>query len=372
MPAPQARIRFWWAPLLQTEPDRFRDSTSNHINGKRYHECHDKLHVTGAGIMPQDENTAQNLHAHALKEFPWYDHLAGIIGGNLALSLKTVSSCPGVDHSANYFSISCMIGSLYSESLRSGSAQFSAQPQLPPSGSQPFPPPSGSQPYPSPSGGQPYPPPSGGQPYSPHSGSQPYPPPSSSHSHPLSSSSQPYSPPSSSQPYPSSSSGQPYPPPSRGQPYPPSSSGQPSSNQYYATGTKHHQYSQHLHSGVLPAPSCSVFNLPLDDAGIVVSDYFSSLNCDEGAMDISFHDIPHPTPPMQHDYYNDPNAIILDSPPRSAHAASKWPAPLSSLSPPITPLPQSEFIVPSGSQTSHLDSNTSFRVPELKRHTSSG
>ncbi|KAG2344259.1 hypothetical protein BDR05DRAFT_999403 [Suillus weaverae] len=144
---------------------------ADHINGlrRKYHESYDKLHSTSAGIMPEDE--AQNLHAQILKEFPWYDDLIDIMGRNPAISLKTVSSRPGVDHAAKYFSISCTAGSLYSNSLGSGSAQFSAQPfspQLPPAGAQPYSPPlppSASQPYP-PSYPQPYPP-SDAQPYLP-------------------------------------------------------------------------------------------------------------------------------------------------------------------------------------------------------------
>ncbi|KAG1739579.1 hypothetical protein EDB19DRAFT_1828801 [Suillus lakei] len=53
-----------YAGYYAAGPDKFRDSTSNHIIGlaKRYCQGHDKLNATGAGIMPQDETTAQNLH----------------------------------------------------------------------------------------------------------------------------------------------------------------------------------------------------------------------------------------------------------------------------------------------------------------------
>ncbi|KAG2363470.1 hypothetical protein BDR07DRAFT_1483591 [Suillus spraguei] len=112
-------------------PDKFRDSTNNHINGKKYCECHDRLHATGAGVMPQDEGSVQNLHAQILKEFPWYDDLLSVMGGNPALSLKMVLSHPGVDHAGNYFSISSTAGSSYSDTLRSGSAQFGGQPHPP-------------------------------------------------------------------------------------------------------------------------------------------------------------------------------------------------------------------------------------------------
>ncbi|KAG1850439.1 hypothetical protein F4604DRAFT_1934453 [Suillus subluteus] len=297
-------------------PEKFRDSTNNHINSlrKKYCECHDRLHATGTGIMPQDENTAQNLHAQILQEFPWYDDLVGIMGGNPALSLKTISSRPGVDHAADYFAISSAAGSSYSETLRSGSAQFGARPepvstnpgtQLP--SAQPQPPSSGGQFYPPPSGGQFYPPPSGAQFYPPHSGGQPYPP---------------------------SSGGQPFPPSSGSQPYPPPGhhyhGGQPASNQF--------------------------FDSPLDDdddSDINMPNYLSPLNYDDGGMDFSFSDIPQPTPPPQHDYRNERNVTILDSPLNSRRAASKRPLPPSSPSPPITPPPaQSEFVLPRTSQAS--------------------
>ncbi|KAG1727921.1 hypothetical protein EDD22DRAFT_961163 [Suillus occidentalis] len=61
-----------YAVQFQSVPDNFRDSTNNHINSlrKKYHECHDKLHATGAGVIPQDNTSAQNLHAQILEEFP--------------------------------------------------------------------------------------------------------------------------------------------------------------------------------------------------------------------------------------------------------------------------------------------------------------
>ncbi|KAG2745062.1 hypothetical protein P692DRAFT_201808019 [Suillus brevipes Sb2] len=65
-------------------------------------------------------------YSQILKEFPWYDELIDIMGGNPAISLKTVLSHPGVDHAAKYFSISRTTSSSYSNSLGSGSTQFSA------------------------------------------------------------------------------------------------------------------------------------------------------------------------------------------------------------------------------------------------------
>ncbi|KAG2145256.1 hypothetical protein DEU56DRAFT_754114 [Suillus clintonianus] len=86
-----------------------------------------------------------------LEDFPWYDKLASILGTNPVLSLKTVSSQPGMDHAANYFRISCMAGSLYSQGPQSDSTQYggyassthsAAQPQpSPPPAPQYAPPP---------------------------------------------------------------------------------------------------------------------------------------------------------------------------------------------------------------------------------------
>ncbi|KAG1835008.1 hypothetical protein DFJ58DRAFT_847470 [Suillus subalutaceus] len=306
-------------------------------------------------IMSPMTSYTQPALAQILKEFPWYDELIDIMGGNPAISLKTVSSHLGVDHAAKYFSISCTAGSSYSNSLGSGSAQFSAQPfspQLPPAGAQPYSPqlpPSASQPYP----------PSYPQPYLP-SDTQPYPP----------SNPQPY-PPSNPQPYPPSGA-QPY-VPSGAQHYPPLGA-QPHGSQYAFGHAPHSQYPHHHQSGAPPARSRNDPNSLLDDDDDDMPNYFSPLNHDND-MDFSFEDLPKPTPPLRRDYRDDPHAIILDSPLRSAHAASKRPAPPSSPLPPITPPPQSqrsEFMLPHTSQMSHRDSRASFGMSNPQRRPSMG
>ncbi|KAG0693232.1 hypothetical protein DFH29DRAFT_1007509 [Suillus ampliporus] len=269
-----------YAGYYAAGPDKFRDSMSNHINGlsKKYCQGHDKLNATGAGIMPQDETTAQNLRAQILKEFPWYDDLAGIMGGNPALSLKTISSRPGVDHSANYFSISHMAGSSYSDTLRSGSAQYNTRQSQPPP--------------------------------------QPQPPPQSQA-------------PRQSQP----------PPPSSSQPYPPAGAviliplllmvSLPAISTILTVPLRTMQLGLSAISSMASTcinpilarslhPLTVLSNSPLDDADINMSDYD-----DDEPMDFSFKDIPRPPPPPQQDYHHDPNPISLDSPPRSARAASK-------------------------------------------------
>ncbi|KAG0702158.1 hypothetical protein DFH29DRAFT_999536 [Suillus ampliporus] len=83
-----------YANYYPDEPERFCDSTNSHISGlrKKYCEFYNKLHSTGAGITPLDETTAPNLHVQIMEEFSWYDDLATILGGNPAVSLKTISS----------------------------------------------------------------------------------------------------------------------------------------------------------------------------------------------------------------------------------------------------------------------------------------
>ncbi|KIK32712.1 hypothetical protein CY34DRAFT_110879 [Suillus luteus UH-Slu-Lm8-n1] len=308
-----------YADLYAAGPDKFRDSVNNHITSlrKRYHECYDKLHATGAGIMPHD--------AQILKEFPWYDDLLGVMGGNPALSLKTISSRPGMDHAANYFSISRTAGSSYSESLCSGSAQFGAQPDPISADTTSAQSPSG--PYPPPYSGQSYPPPSGGSPYLP----------------------------AADQSYPSPVAGQLYSPHTRG-PYPSPAGGhhyfpQPSGNPYLDCVPQPPQ-------PLLPHTSNSLLD---DDDDDDMSYFFDLRNDDEERMD--FSDIRPPTPPAQHDYRNERDVTILDSPPKSKRAASKRPLLPSSPSPPITPPPPSGFVLPHASKTSHRDSRASFGDP---------
>lgn len=102
-----------------------------------------------------------------LEEFPWYNDLAAILGTNPALSLKIVSSQPGIDHAANYFQILHIAGSSYSQGLQSSSAQFrgyapsahsAAQPQSSPTPAPQYAPAPHSPHYPAP---QPHSAPSG-------------------------------------------------------------------------------------------------------------------------------------------------------------------------------------------------------------------
>ncbi|KAG0699943.1 hypothetical protein DFH29DRAFT_1001594 [Suillus ampliporus] len=304
-----------YAGYYAAGPDKFRDSTSNHINGllKKYCQGHDKLNATSAGIMLQDETTAQNLCAQILKEFPWYDDLAGIMGGNPALSLKTISSCPGVDHSANYFSISRMAGSSYSDTLRSGSAQYNTRQSQPPP-----------------------------------------------------------------------------------QPQPPLSLRPPAVSLTLLQAVSLTLLPQAailtLLQVVILIPLLLMVSLPAISTILTVPLRTMQLGLSAISSMASTRINPilarSPTPshtdgllfqryteassPPRQDYHHDPNPISLDSPPRSAHAASKRPALPLSPSPPITPPPQSKFVLPRASQTSHRDGRASFNAADPKRRTSAG
>ncbi|KAG2031731.1 hypothetical protein BDR03DRAFT_986203 [Suillus americanus] len=78
---------------------------NDHDLKKSYWECYDKLHSSGAGVMPDDD--AENLHATAqgLQMFPWYNKFTSIVGTNPALSVKTILVHPSIDHAANFFAV---------------------------------------------------------------------------------------------------------------------------------------------------------------------------------------------------------------------------------------------------------------------------
>ncbi|KAG1834971.1 hypothetical protein DFJ58DRAFT_847501 [Suillus subalutaceus] len=114
----------------------------------------------------------------------------------------------------------------------------------------------------------------------------------------------------------------------------------------------------------MPSPSDSLLDKDED-----MPDYFGPLNDGEG-MDFSFGDLPPHNSPMMHNYQQETNVTILNSPPRPTRL--KRPPPPSSPSPPITPLPQSEFVLPLKLQTALHDSRSSFVLTDLKRHRSTG
>ncbi|KAG1850856.1 hypothetical protein DFJ58DRAFT_729148 [Suillus subalutaceus] len=226
--------------------------------------------------MLQDKNTAQNLCAQVLKEFPWYDDLVIILRGNPALSLKTVSSHPGMDHTANFFSISHSAGSSYSNGPNSGSAQYGYAPgTLPPSGAYP---PAGDY----------YPPSSAHSPSGAHHPPGDYSP-SGTHPPPRNYSPSGTHPPSGTRP-----------PHSKAPPYFTQTGSQYGFGhvpQPYQMGYRE-EYMQQPQFQSHSMPSPSDFLLDKDED---MPDYFGPLNDDEG-MDFSFGDLwPHNSP-MMHDY----------------------------------------------------------------------
>ncbi|KAG2158785.1 uncharacterized protein EDB93DRAFT_1246027 [Suillus bovinus] len=71
----------------------------------KFHDYHNEFESTGAGIVPLDAGTAENLHVK--KDFPWYNNLYKIWGSNPSFAAKTTSPKPGSDHAGNLFALTC-------------------------------------------------------------------------------------------------------------------------------------------------------------------------------------------------------------------------------------------------------------------------
>ncbi|KAG1884307.1 hypothetical protein F4604DRAFT_1919454 [Suillus subluteus] len=93
----------WYA----TNPVKFRDSVANRITFLRnkFRDIRAEFESTGAGIVPIDSETSDNLHRKIEKEFPWYNDLYRIWGSNPSFSAKTSSSKPGADHAGDLFTL---------------------------------------------------------------------------------------------------------------------------------------------------------------------------------------------------------------------------------------------------------------------------
>ncbi|KAG2053297.1 hypothetical protein BDR06DRAFT_1053163 [Suillus hirtellus] len=308
-------------------PDKFRDSTNNHIMSlkKRFHECHDKLNLTGAGVMPND--VTQNLHAQVLHTFLWYDELLSIMGTNPALSVKTISSRPGTDHAANFFALTQgtqTSGQAPFVPVPSGQASFGSAPsgqvsfgsvlsgQVPfgsaPSGQAPF----GS----APSGQAPF----GSVP----SGQAPF-----------------GSVPSGQVPFGSAPSGQ--------VPFtvPPFASSSPSGY--------HPSHPSIIACSHPPVPAPSESNTYCDN------NYVGDGYDEDMDMDLRFDDMPQPQPPIMSNYWEEEGDVtILNSPPKP-RASKRWACQSASPSSSHSPLPKSSsFVLPLKLQTSLHDSHAAF------------
>ncbi|KAG1865920.1 hypothetical protein DFJ58DRAFT_838549 [Suillus subalutaceus] len=64
-----------------------------------------KFESTGAGIVPIDSETSDNLHRKIEKDFPWYNDLYRIWGSNPSFSAKMSSSKPGANHAGDLFAL---------------------------------------------------------------------------------------------------------------------------------------------------------------------------------------------------------------------------------------------------------------------------
>ncbi|KAG1888048.1 hypothetical protein F4604DRAFT_1915942 [Suillus subluteus] len=296
------------------EPEKFCDSMDSHISGlgKTYCKFHDKLHSMGAGVTPFNEMTLTNLHMQIMEEFCWYDDLASILGGNPAVSLKTILSVPGADHAANYFSL----------------VQWSTaenHPAPPPSAQ--LPPPGTQLPSSTNYSG------SSAQYGSWAPGTQP-------------------SPPNSQLPSGTNHSGSQYggyvpsvqPPLPSTQPTPP-----------VGTDGEHYvPYSGYIHPGHSTQPYSHLGqqqpHLPL--------------NHKDGGMDYGGNN-------NNNDLYMSGPITDLNSPPKHK-SRHKRQLPPSSPSPPLMPPPHSEFMLPEKLQTTFHNSRAAFGAPDPTRHQSTG
>ncbi|KAG1720151.1 hypothetical protein EDB19DRAFT_1918180 [Suillus lakei] len=308
-----------YANYYPDDPERFHDSMNSHISNlrKKYHDFHKQLHLTGAGVMPLDEATATNLHVQILEEFPWYNNLAGILGGNPAVSLKTISSVPGADHAVKYFSL--MQGSTADNVQSSSSAQSegwapSAQPSPPNAQYEGYIP-----------GAQPHPP-----------SAQPTPPAAAYSGH--------------------------------------YNSRLPSSTNYGGYVHSHADPSAPYHHAphaqpLAPTPCQTYVPLPYSHPGqeqlhLPLNHEDRGMDYDNGGDD---NDIYITGPHLTANYGG--NITDLNSPPEHS-SRHKHPRPPSSPSPPLTPPPRTKFKLPEKLQMTLHNSRAAFGMPDPMRRTS--
>ncbi|KAG0704744.1 hypothetical protein DFH29DRAFT_1036978 [Suillus ampliporus] len=88
-------------------PKKSKDSICHHIMSLRmkYKQLKLRFNVTGAGMVPLDENSANNLQEEVLHLLPWYEQLDAIWHSNPVFATTTHSSKPGVDHAADLYAL---------------------------------------------------------------------------------------------------------------------------------------------------------------------------------------------------------------------------------------------------------------------------
>ncbi|KAG2047139.1 hypothetical protein BDR06DRAFT_1014126 [Suillus hirtellus] len=108
---------------------KFCNSVSNQISGTKYEKHKGRFAAMGAGIMPHDGQSVQNLLALIHMDFPWFSDLDSIWHNNPSMAAKAYLSQPGVDHASALYVLIQLHG-------RAGPSMLAAQSShayLPPS-----------------------------------------------------------------------------------------------------------------------------------------------------------------------------------------------------------------------------------------------
>ncbi|KAG2089449.1 uncharacterized protein F5147DRAFT_780618 [Suillus discolor] len=86
---------------------KFRVSVANRITAlkNKYKKCKAKFSATGAGVVPLDATTSNNLLDEVNAELPWYTDLDSMWHSIPSFAIKSHSSRPGVDHAGNLYAL---------------------------------------------------------------------------------------------------------------------------------------------------------------------------------------------------------------------------------------------------------------------------
>ncbi|KAG2752755.1 hypothetical protein P692DRAFT_20871078 [Suillus brevipes Sb2] len=82
-----------WATVLQ------------HDLWNKFCDHHNEFESTGAGIVPLNAGTAENLYTKVKKDFPWYNDLYKIWGSHPSFAAKTTSAKSSSDHVGDLFAL---------------------------------------------------------------------------------------------------------------------------------------------------------------------------------------------------------------------------------------------------------------------------